>query len=815
MPSIETRPISSKRARVTLARVSDAARAQGGECLSQAWRGARERYRFRCGQNHEWRATAESILAGHWCPHCAGVARFDLAKMQAIASAQGGRCRSRRYVNTTTPLRWTCGKGHAWSTSAANVLAGHWCPACYADRRRLAHGLEQARALARERGGTCESTTYTNAATPLRWRCAQGHEWNAPLRRIKSAGSWCKRCAGTSPAGIEAAAQVARRHGIECLSTEYVNGTTPLRWRCTRGHAFSMSLKRVRERARQPCSVCKGLARRRQPVRGSLELFRRLATQRGGICLSDRYQNQLSPLRFRCAEGHEWSTQARVLRSGSWCPTCALAIKRLGLETMQDRAEAHGGRCLSMEYLGACGRLTFECSGGHRFERKPVDVMAGRWCPTCAHEDRRTAMLQAFDQALGEQGGRRLSPDEDYVRSTTPLRVRCSDGHEYQVSWAALRTGHTCRACRDGVPCVELAGLARHYGGECLERGVVATAADARWRCKRGHDFVARPVDVRVGVWCPECPTPSTSVARVELEAWLRARNAVLVTATRDASGALDVQCALGHTFATSARALRRGVWCPRCRGRRAHSIGELRVAAGARGGECLSPTYQGLSHKYLWRCGEGHEWRSTAENVLQRRHWCPECARTWRSSPRDLSIADLDRTARERGGRCVSTRYRELASRYAWECGQGHRWRATGTSVLGGSWCAACYGNASLDRERLGTLAAERGGRLASCPTQVSSRAWAEWECAQGHRWRAIVSSVVAGSWCRTCSTPRPDYGTSNAHAHAKKLGGVCLTAKVRDSTQRVRFRCGNGHVFRLSRTEIVKEAWCPRCAT
>ena len=37
--------------------------------------------------------------------------------------------------------------------------------------------IEQMQALAKKRGGVCLSKRYDGTHTKLRWRCAEGHEW--------------------------------------------------------------------------------------------------------------------------------------------------------------------------------------------------------------------------------------------------------------------------------------------------------------------------------------------------------------------------------------------------------------------------------------------------------------------------------------------------------------------------------------------------------------------------------------------------------------------------------------------------------------
>jgi hypothetical protein len=44
------------------------------------------------------------------------------------------------------------------------------------------------------RGGRCLSTEYVDIKTKLRWKCAFGHEWEASARLLKT-GHWCPECA--------------------------------------------------------------------------------------------------------------------------------------------------------------------------------------------------------------------------------------------------------------------------------------------------------------------------------------------------------------------------------------------------------------------------------------------------------------------------------------------------------------------------------------------------------------------------------------------------------------------------------------------
>lgn len=190
------------------------------------------------------------------------VAKFvipeKIREMQLVASAKGGECLSEFYINNNTRLRWRCAEGHEWEAVPSSIKSGSWCPEC-AGRKTPEAALHALKQIALSKGGVCLSSEYRAAKSKLRWRCAQGHEWLATPDSISNKGTWCPCCA--------------------------------------------MSVK--------------------GPARLGLQICKDKAANRGGECLSDKYTNTDTKLRWRCAEGHEWEARPdSVVRLGTWCPKC-------------------------------------------------------------------------------------------------------------------------------------------------------------------------------------------------------------------------------------------------------------------------------------------------------------------------------------------------------------------------------------------------------------------------------------------------------------------------------------------------------------
>lgn len=340
----------------------------GGELLSDRWKGSETLMRWRCAVGHEWETKAAHVRRGTWCPKCAGRRRYTLEDMRELARERGGECLSEEYTTTLGKLRWRCEQGHEWVTTPNTILGGSWCRYCGLGQK----SITEMRAHAATRGGECLSEQYTNKNEKLRWRCGEGHEWEATPGHVINSGSWCPYCAGMIVT-IEDMRAVAAERGGQCLSRTYRGSHVKLLFECGEGHRWRAAPAEVRYATW--CPKCAGTAPR------TLSEMKAVAKARGGRCLSREYANMSTPLRWRCGEGHEWeATAGHVIHSESWCPYC---VGRASMAEMQAIAAANEGRCLSHEVGKTRERLLWKCKAGHRFERTPMAARRGLWCPEC------------------------------------------------------------------------------------------------------------------------------------------------------------------------------------------------------------------------------------------------------------------------------------------------------------------------------------------------------------------------------------------------------------------------------------------------
>jgi hypothetical protein len=362
-----------------------------------------------------------------------------------------------------------------------------------------------------------------------------------------------------------------------------------------------------------------------------------------------------------------------------------------------------------------------------------------------------------------------------------------------------------------------MVSLARARGGQCLSTLYVNSTVPLLWRCSVGHLWNAVPASIQKGSWCPAC----AGVRRLTLEQMQRIAESrggsCLSKSYRNSATKLEWRCSTGHEWAATPLQIKKGHWCPFCARVARLTLHELRRIAVLKGGECLSPEYLGSSKPLRWKCAIGHEWTVRPSSV-KAGSWCPVCARNQK-----LKLEEMQEIAKGRGGECLSTTYRNGRTPLLWVCAEGHCWKARPANVKSGTrrrgtWCRECYQgrrkfHAKHRIETMRELATARGGTCWS-REYLSSKSKLTWQCTAGHRWQALPTSVVQGSWCPTCARNQP-LGLARLQNIAAGRGGVCLSREYTNERTALWWACGAGHQWKATPNKVKRGSWCPTCAS
>ena len=449
------------------------------------------------------------------------------------------------------------------------------------------------------------------------------------------------------------------------------------------------------------CPMCIG----KLPKKLAFEKLKELATARGGGLLSMSYHNAKTPLRWRCAKGHEWEAIPDAVKHRTWCPVCGGSYP-LNLVMMQDYAQKHGGECISINYVNSKTHLHWKCSEGHEWTAKPDHVLKGHWCPVCS-----AGMSERICRALLERmtGVHFSKARPQWLRSKRGGQMEF-DGYAPSLGVAFEYHGKQHYQRNIFFHKDPRAFKRRQQDDEqkrrlCRRRKVTLLEVPYRIPREQLQVYLANLLDrANLGVICDRIPIKIT-----ELEVWRRKdRNGLhALAASRGGrvlsdyyiNGTMKLRwrCAEGHEWEAIPGSIKRGTWCPICGDKRAaikraHTIEHMRALADAKGGVCLSENYANVKSRLRWRCTEGHEWETQA-SVIIGGHWCPKCEKFRLGRKYVLSLKEIRKTAKERGGECLSDSYLNARQKLTWRCAKGHMWEANTNSIRRDTWCPHCAG--------------------------------------------------------------------------------------------------------------------------
>jgi hypothetical protein len=495
----------------------------GGMCLSSNYSGVDHLYRFRCVRGHEWDATFYSVVRrGQWCARCSGrkvVAEEQLEKARSVAFQRGGYCLTNQYINSKAQMIWRCARGHEWQATYSNVVnRGKWCPWCAGNKVDLAAQLVRAQEVAQSRGGELLTPTYTGNKVPMRWRCSEGHEWNAAFGTVVGRGAWCGRCGGSQREAHEQLAkaqEIAASKNGQCLDTEYLSNSEKMLWQCERGHRWRATFYSVVQ-AGSWCPTCSAGLRERL-VRHTLELlFGAPFKKHRPSWLQNPVTGRLMELdglnpELRLAFEYQGPQHYRVVLPFKMD---AARLESSQLRDQQKRllCKKYGIALLEIPYSVESEELPEWISNAivSMPESERLTPRMGDWRSVRPTEwlASDSYSIEALAALAKENNGRCLSTT--YVGVKEKYRWRCVNGHEWDATWDSLKNRDSwCPVCCGNVipdALRDLQKIAESRGGRLVSTDFFGMQQKHRWRCSLGHEWEAKPSHVKhAKSWCPIC----------------------------------------------------------------------------------------------------------------------------------------------------------------------------------------------------------------------------------------------------------------------------------------------------------------------
>lgn len=349
--------------------------------------------------------------------------------------------------------------------------------------------------------------------------------------------------------------------------------------------------------------------------------------------------------------------------------------------------------CLDDVWLTYKAVYRFECAKGHILVMLGNSLLSVRSCRIC----RESARLRRLQEKAAEDGS--VCLDTYCPGGSRPCSFRCltNPEHEWTRQYEAALRDSTCPHCRNteaarrkaaGEKPEYLCSYARSRGGEYLFTVQQGSGHRYWFRCAREHEWAASIQAVRQGRWCLLCDGHGRRVGIEGAHDLARRFGGEFLSTTYEGRYvSYPWRCAQGHVWQATYDYILVGRWCLQCRKTaRGGGLEGLRREAERHGGESLADGYVNVKTKYPWKCAKGHTWQASFNSVRQG-HWCLQCSR----ESRRWTLEAMQQVAAARGGICLAREYRDIATKYFWQCQEGHTWGASFANIRAGHWCPTC----------------------------------------------------------------------------------------------------------------------------
>jgi len=304
--------------------------------------------------------------------------------------------------------------------------------------------LTYVKKIAQERGGKCLSQEYKNNYTHMKWKCKCGYIWNASFANIKNNKSWCPKCGYISKRKLtyEFVKKKIEEIGGTLLSNTYINNSTPLKIKCVKGHIWYVAYTNISQ-GRQ-CPKCSGF------VRYSFVDVKNFIEKCDGILLSKTFNTVKDKIHIKCNKClYEWKTTFDGIKNNKhWCPNCAKlrTIKKLSCNSDEviNMINNKGGKLLS-NYVKNHDKIKVQClKCNYIWYPTRANISQGKWCPNCSVCVKYT--IENVKKEIQNKNGILLSNNYKNVKSK--IKVKCGMcSNIWFPTFSRVLQGHWCPRC--------------------------------------------------------------------------------------------------------------------------------------------------------------------------------------------------------------------------------------------------------------------------------------------------------------------------------------------------------------------------------
>lgn len=408
------------------------------------------------------------------------------------------------------------------------------------------------------------------------------------------------------------------------------------------------------------------------------------AENKGGKCLSEKYEYNETSYDWECENGHKFSlVWLNVKCRGRWCRYCKSGT---GMNVMEKFAKDKGGDVLTKEFSGNDATYEWICKNNHVWENTWRRVQKRKvWCDECIKDEK----LQEMKEWAKKSDGECLS--EEFIDNKEIYRWKCSQNHEWENSWQNIKwQGSWCQKCRCWT-LENLQILAESRGEKCLSH-IIGTSFGAHgrylWQCKKGHQFECQGGNLIYKSICSQCNKLSIEEMKNIAE---KRGGKCLSQVYINKRTKLQWQCEKGHIWKAKPNSIKgNNTWCPQC----AYDNNKWKIDI-----ELITEINNStkIEDKIKYKCKNGHICESPLINLFSG-DICKICEKkTFVIERRRKAIDKIYKFVEIMGGKInidneslIREEFTENVC-FDLECKNNHKWKTTVKKLKSGVWCQKC----------------------------------------------------------------------------------------------------------------------------
>jgi len=383
--------------------------------------------------------------------------------------------------------------------------------------------------------------------------------------------------------------------------------------------------------------------------------YKNIIQLKGGKIKSIEYISSDIPIEYECGKGHTVSTATKKLKSGGWCHLCndeRLKDKN-GKEQkyieIKELIEGKGGTIISDSYICSQYRIKFKCDKQHDCSKLRHELLHGDWCNTCKQDEKNDKYYQFYKKLIENKGGTIIS--DKYTCSDCIIEFKCKRNHTISTPAERLKQGYWCKECPkedpdDDIPLIvhkgtimdkslylkEVKQLIQSIGGSYISHEGTGRRIIVKYRCNKNHEIFR-------------------------------------TYQSFDSSGHRCIKCDE----------------LDRKKERYDDYVKKINTCGGT-----IITLFSELKDSSIikWKCSKDHIETSDISVYARPKMHCGTCF----DKSEKITIESCNKLAIKRGGKCLSTEYKNCEINLKWECADGHQWDAPIKSIkYAKSWCPTC----------------------------------------------------------------------------------------------------------------------------